>query len=127
MPTASDLALSFNTGTIDPSVIEVAYVGIYDCVAGCAEISFWDLFKATIFGPDPQRAVSPMEEHPNGVTPESFWGTVANGIQLDGYPNNVTSWTGHQFTFPLSTFFGDSVGPPVYLTVDVTVEVSYTP
>ena len=127
VPTASDLALSFNTGTIDPSVIEVAYVGIYDCVAGCAEISFWDLFKATIFGPDPQRAVSPMEEHSNGVTPESFWGTVANGIQLDGYPNNVTSWTGHQFTFPLSTFFGDTVGPPVYLTVDVTVEVSYTP
>jgi hypothetical protein len=127
LPTASALELSFTTGTIDPAVIEVAYVGVYDCVAGCEEISFWDLFKAAIFGPDPQPAVPPMEEHPNGVTPTSFWGTVANGIQLDGYPDNVTSWTGHEFTFPLSTFFGDAVGPPVYVTVDVTVEVSYTP
>jgi hypothetical protein len=57
----------------------------------------------------------------------SFWGTVAHGIQLDGYSDNVTSWTGHEFTFPLSAFFGDAVGPPVYVTVDVTVEVSYTP
>jgi hypothetical protein len=127
VPTASALELSIDTGTIDPSVIEVAYVGVYDCVAGCEEISFWDVFKAAIFGPDPPPAVPPMQEHPNGVTPTSFWGTVANGIQLDGYPDNVTSWTGHQFTFPLPTFFGDAVGPPVYVTVNVTVEVSYTP
>ncbi len=100
---------------------------MYDCVAGCEEISFWDLFSAAIFGPVPPQAVPPMQGSANGVTPTSFWGTVANGIQLDGYPDNVTSWTGHEFSFPLSTYYGAPVGPPVYLTMDVTVEVAYGP
>ena len=126
LPTAAALGLTIETGVVDPSEIEVAYVGVYDCVAGCEEVSFWDLFVAAIFGTVPPQAIPPKVEHANGVGETLFWGTVANGIQLDGYPDDATYWVGHEFTFPLSTFFGDEVGPPVYLTVDVTVEVSYT-
>lgn len=127
VPTAAALALTIATGVVDESIIDVAYVGIYDCVAGCEQVSFWDLFAAAILGPIPPQAVPPAVQTANGVTPTSFWGTVSNAIQLDGYPTNVTSWTGHQFSFPLSTFNGDPVGPPVYLTMNVTVAVTYQP
>lgn len=127
LPTAAALALTLDTGTIDESVIDVAYVGVYHCLAGCEDVSLWDLFVEAIFGAVPPQAVPPMVEHSNGVTPSSFWGTVANGVQLDGYPDDVNSWTGHEFTFPLSTFNGEAVGPPVYLQLEVTVEVVYSP
>lgn len=126
--TAADLSLTIDTGPAADSVIEVAYVGAYTCVAGCEDVSFWDLFAAAIFGiGTDQQAVPPEQDHANGVADRYFWGTIANGIELDGYPDDVTSWTGHQFTFPLSTYHGEPVGPAVYLAADVTVDVSYVP
>lgn len=94
-------------------------------MAGCEDISLWDIISAAFFGPPLQGAAPPLQEHAGGVLDDGFWGTVAAGIQLDGYPNDANSWTGHEFTFPLSTFWGQPVGPPVYLTVNVTVKVSY--
>jgi hypothetical protein len=98
-----------------------------DCVAGCEDVSFWDLFQ----GGD-LRARSAAGGPTDGGAPQRRGADVVLGHRRQRHParrlpDNVTSWTGHEFTFPLSTFFGDSIGPPVYVTVDVTVEVWYTP
>ncbi|WP_116997033.1 hypothetical protein [Desertimonas flava] len=122
LATASALGLTLETGPVADSVIEVAYVGRYVCVDGCGDGGgVFDLDQAVPLGVD--AANGSEADHDSAV----WWGTIANDIQLDGYPDDVTSWTGHQFTFPLSTFHGEPVGPAVYLTADVTVEVSYVP
>jgi hypothetical protein len=121
--------LEFQTGAIDPSVIDVVYVGEYHCNLGCEDVSFWTLFVDNIFGAPAQQAApfgAGPPDHSGGVYGNTFYGAIGASIQLDGYPDDATTWTGHEFTFALSTFWGDSVGPPVYLTVDVTVEVSYS-
>jgi hypothetical protein len=110
------LELVYPKAATSTSIVTVIYKGVD---GGLCPGLDWSI------SPIPDDVSGSIECGESGSGTHGIYGAVAAEVQLDGYPDDSTSWTGHDFTFPLMTFHGQPQEPPLYIAIEVTVRVWY--